>query len=129
MQDAFTKLNAETYGGGLWYTFFDRPLKIAGRVVSEEDGKLCARIFTSDYAVCIPSLAVHMNRDANEKFSPDLQKETLPLYALGKAELALEKNALSYDLFAVPAQEPFCYGANGEFVCAPRVDNLASVFS
>ena len=129
MQDAFTKLNAETYGGGLWYTFFDRPLKIAGRVVSEEDGKLCARIFTSDYAVCIPSLAVHMNRDANEKFSPDLQKETLPLFALGRTNFTLPDNVLSYDLFAAPAQEPFCYGANGEFVCAPRVDNLASVFS
>lgn len=129
MQDAFTKLNVETYGGGLWYTFFDRPLKIAGRIVAEENGVITAKTYASDYLVAIPSLAVHMNRDANEKFSPDLQKETLPLYALGKTDFALPENVLSYDLFAVPAQEPFEYGASGEFVCAPRVDNLTSVFS
>ena len=30
---AYEKLNAECYGGGIWYSFFDRPLKIAGRIV------------------------------------------------------------------------------------------------
>lgn len=129
MQDAFTRLNVETYGGGLWYTFFDRPLKIAGRLITEENGVLTAKTYTSDFGVSIPSLAIHMNRDANEKFSPDLQKETLPLLAAGKADFEAVTKSVSYDLFAVCAEEPFEYGINGEFVCAPRVDDLASVYS
>ena len=129
MQDAYTRLNVETYGGGLWYTFFDRPLKIAGRLITEENGVLTAKTYTSDFKVSIPSLAVHMNRDANEKFSPDLQKETMPLLAAGKADFAAITQSVSYDLFAVCAEEPFEYGVNGEFVCAPRVDDLASVYS
>lgn len=129
MQDAFTRLNVEPYGGGLWYTFFDRPLKIAGRVITEENGVLTAKTYTSDFQVTIPSLAIHMNRDANEKFAPDLQKETLPLLAAGKADFAALTQSVSYDLFAVCAEEPFEYGVNGEFVCAPRVDDLACVYS
>ncbi|MDE7158893.1 MAG: M18 family aminopeptidase, partial [Clostridiales bacterium] len=128
MQDAFTRLNTEPYGGGLWYTFFDRPLKIAGRIIEEENGILTAKLYESEYNVVVPSLAIHMNRDANEKFVPDLQKE-LPLYATGKAEFAVPANTVSYDLFAVCAESPFEYGVKGEFVCAPRVDNLTSVYS
>ena len=36
----YTRLNTEPYGGGLWYTFFDRPLRLAGRVVREREGAL-----------------------------------------------------------------------------------------
>ena len=92
MQDAFTRLNTEPYGGGLWYNFFDRPLKIAGRVITEENGVLTATLYDSEYHVVVPSLAIHMNRDANDKFAPDLQKETLPLYATGKAEFTVPAN-------------------------------------
>lgn len=121
----FTRLNAEPYGGGVWYTFFDRPLKIAGRVVTEEDGVLTARNYVSDFNVVLPSLAVHMNREVNDKFAPNLQTE-LPLYALGKAETS---EPVAFDLYAVCAEAPFVSGKNGEFVSAPRVDNLTSVYS
>ncbi len=125
----FTRLNTEGYGGGLWYTFFDRPLKLAGRIVCEEDGRLVSKTYESAFNVVLPSLAIHMNRDANEKFSPDLQTE-LPLLSLGKKQFdEIVKGAVSYDLFAVPAEEPFFSGADGEFFSSPRIDDLSGVYA
>lgn len=125
----YTRLNTEPYGGGLWYTFFDRPLRLAGRVVREEDGALKAQSFVSAFTVSLPSLAVHLNRDANEKFAPNLQ-ENLPLLTLGGKALAeLLGSPVSYDLFAACAEKPYLWGAENEFFSAPRLDNLASVYA
>ncbi len=125
MMGAFTRLNVETYGGGLYYTFFDRPMRIAGRIVVEENGKLISKLYASEETFVIPSLAIHMNREANKQFAPDPQTDLLPLYALGEA--ALKTEALARDLFVVPAEKPFINGANNEFLSSPRLDNLTSV--
>ena len=124
MAGDYTRLNVEPYGGSLYYTFFDRPLRLAGRVLTEENGKIVASLYTSEETFVIPSLAIHMNREANKQFAPDPQTDLLPLYALGKAALA---PALARDLFVVPDQKPFVNGANGEFLSSPRLDNLTSV--
>ncbi len=125
----YTRLNTEPYGGGLWYSFFDRPLKIAGRVVRESVGKLLAENYVSDFVCVLPSLAIHQQRDANEKFAPNLQTE-LPLYGLGEVDFAQKlQNAVSYDLFAAPAVEPFESGADGEFLSSPRLDDLTGVYA
>ncbi len=124
----FTRLNTEPYGGGLWYTFFDRPLKIAGRTVVRRNGKLVPVNYASGFNVVLPSLAIHMDREANEKFAPNLQTE-LPVLSLGKTEWKkIAGEAVSYDLFAVPAQTPFISGANGEFLSSPRIDNLTGMY-
>lgn len=125
MKGDFTRLNVETYGGGLYYTFFDRPLRLAGRIVEEENGKLVTKLYASKETFVIPSVAIHMNREANKQFAPDPQTDLLPLYALGEA--ALNSQALARDLFVVPAEKPFVNGANGEFLSSPRLDNLTSV--
>lgn len=126
----FTRLNAEPYGGGLYYTFFDRPLKLAGRAVYRTESGLQAKNFVSDFNVVIPSLAVHMNRDANDKFAPNPQTDLLPLLSVGKKDFeALIGNPVSADLFAVCAEAPFESGAEGEFLSSPRIDNLSSVYA
>ncbi len=125
----YTRLNTEPYGGGLWYSFFDRPLRLAGRLIKEKNEKLISENFVSDFRVVLPSLAIHMNREANEKFAPNLQTE-LPLLSLGKCEFEkLLGGAISYDLYAVPDETPFVSGANEEFFSAPRIDNLSSVYA
>lgn len=130
MKGDFTRLNVEEYGGAILYSFFDRPLKLAGRVVRETEDGLRAENFVSDFSVCIPSLAVHMNRGVNEGFSPDRQTDLLPVLSLGERDLGeILGHPLSYDVFAVPAEEPFQSGADGEFLSSPRIDNLSSVYA
>ncbi|MFQ7076794.1 MAG: hypothetical protein ACLRSW_01955 [Christensenellaceae bacterium] len=84
----YAKLNAETYGGGIYYSFFDRPMKIAGRVVTNENGVLKSETATSEYFVTVPSLAVHMNRSVNDGFAVNPQIDLLPLFALTDGETA-----------------------------------------
>ena len=132
----YAKLNAETYGGGIYYSFFDRPMKIAGRVVTNENGVLKSETATSEYFVTVPSLAVHMNRSVNDGFAVNPQIDLLPLFALTDGETApdflvglTEKTPVAYDLYVVNADKPYLFGLNNEFAASPRIDNLTSVWS
>ncbi|MBQ7368365.1 MAG: M18 family aminopeptidase [Clostridia bacterium] len=128
-------LNVETYGGGVWYSFFDRPLKIAGRVVKSENGRVYAQTVESPYTVTIPSLAVHQNRGVNEGFAVNAQIDLLPLLSIAGNEsewleqIAGEESVLSHDLFVVNADMPYTFGVKNEFLASPRIDNLTSVFA
>ena len=131
---AYVTLNVETYGVGIWYSFLDRPLKIAGRVIKREGEQLRAHTVESDFLVSIPSLAVHQNRNVNDGFSVQKQVDLLPLYALTTDDSrVVEKIAgsgvVSYDLYAVNADMPYSFGANDEFLASPRIDNLTSAYA
>lgn len=130
-------LNVEKYGGGIWYSFFDRPLKIAGRVIRGSGRSLHAENVVSSFNVQIPSLAVHQNREVNEKFAVNAQVDLQPLCALLNEQVTTEdvmkkvvgEKALSYDLFLVNADMPYRFGVNDEFLASPRIDNLACTFA
>lgn len=51
-----------TYGGGLWHTWFDRDLSLAGKVVyTDKDGKLESCLWKHDKALLkVPSLCIHL---------------------------------------------------------------------
>ncbi|MDD6995756.1 MAG: M18 family aminopeptidase [Candidatus Borkfalkiaceae bacterium] len=132
--EAYEKLNAECYGGGIWYSFFDRPLKIAGRIVTEESGTIRATTVTSDYFVTIPSVAIHQSRGVNEGFAVNAQTDLSPLYSFAEQGDDFVSSfsplpVIAYDLFLVNAQEPYFFGRNNEFFASPRIDNLTSVFA
>ncbi len=127
-------LNTETYGGGIWYSFFDRPLKIAGRVIFEKDDTLYPEVVESPFIVHIPSLSAHMNRDVNSAFSVNAQTDLAPLISLSAEqtnwlEQTVQNKALAYDLYLTPCQEPYFFGVNNEFLASPRIDNLISVYA
>lgn len=126
------RLNVEKYGGGLLYTFFDRPLKIAGRILAETESGITQKTTVSDYNVIIPSVAIHHNPSANESFSVNVQADMLPLFSQdsnGLYESLTADKIIDADLFAVPATKAFYAGVNGEFLCSPRLDNLTSVYA
>lgn len=126
-------LNVETYGGGIWYSFLDRPLRIAGRVVVKRDNKIVYKTVTSPFVLTIPSVAVHQNRNVNDGFAINAQVDLLPLLSLRGGEekwlneIVGDENVLSYDLFVVNADMPYAFGVNNEFLASPRLDNLTSV--
>ena len=62
--ERFLQVRTQNYGGGLWYTWFDRDLGVAGRVlVREKGGAARHAVVKVDRPVMrIPSLAIHLDR-------------------------------------------------------------------
>lgn len=121
-------LDVEKYGGGLLRSFLDRKLKVAGRMIVKEGDALVSRNVVSQFNLVIPSVAVHLGGGEEQLVvSRDLRPllgKCGELYkALGYAD------ALDADLFCVPAEESFYAGANGEYLCSPRIDNLVSAYA
>ena len=78
------QVGVECYGGGLWHTWFDRDLSVAGRVVVKgEDGGYSSRLLRIEQPILrIPNLAIHLNREVNEKgFIFNKQTHLLPVLA------------------------------------------------
>lgn len=130
--EALKCLNTEKYGGGLLYTYLDRQLKVAGRVLVETPDGVEQQLVVSNYNVVIPSLAIHLNRTANDNLSLNPQTDTLPLFAEGEADLygsLTDGKVLDADLYVVPVTPSFNSGVDDEFLCGARLDNLTSVYA
>ncbi|MCL6327889.1 M18 family aminopeptidase, partial [Pectobacterium polaris] len=81
----YLKLNTEGYGGVILSTWFDRPLSAAGRVIIKTGDLLKPEVKLINFdknLLTIPSLAIHMNREINDGYKFNKQKDTLPLIAL-----------------------------------------------
>ena len=72
----YLQLAVETYGGGLWHTWFDRDLSISGKVVlSSPDGKISQRLVNVNRPILrVPNLAIHLNT-AEERVAFKVNKE------------------------------------------------------
>lgn len=150
----YVSLNTERYGGMLLSTWFDRPLTIAGRVCVEEENEIVSYpVKLKDNICMIPSLAIHMNREANNGVAFSAQNDMLPLLTLtgqnsseGSAKgllnvlLAEEmtqmngrvygaEDILSYDLFVENCEKAVLAGVEDEFIMTPRYDDLACAFA
>ncbi|SDP09406.1 M18 family aminopeptidase [Desulforhopalus singaporensis] len=143
---SFHQLAVEVYGGSLLAPWFDRDLSIAGRVcVARDDGSI--DVFLVDFArplVTIPSIAIHLFREANSKPDINQQKHLPPIIGQSvakqlpdfteilKDQMAREhpeasgREILGYDLFCYDHQGPIYTGVNNDFISAPRLDNLLS---
>lgn len=140
-ENQYVRLNVEKYGGMLMGPWMDRPLSVAGRVIVEEDGELKEKLVKIDRdLLIIPSLAIHMNRSANEEASFNAQKDMLPLYGLGEAKDSFmkliakeagveESQILGHDLYVYNRVSGTIWGANEELFSSGRLDDLQCVFS
>lgn len=139
-EGAYVRLNVEKYGGMLCAPWFDRPLSVAGRLIVKTKDGISSRLVNVDRdLVLIPSLAIHMNRKANEEQKYNVQKDLLPLYGMADskgsfmktvAETAgvAEEEILGNDLFVYNREKGSVWGANEEFISIGRLDDLQCVF-
>jgi aspartyl aminopeptidase len=160
VEGQYLKLNTEVYGGPILSTWFDRPLSIAGRVILKGENVFEPKIKLVDVnkpILIIPNLAIHMNRDINDGYSYNKQKDTLPLVtiasdnlneneSLGMVTKKLEtndyllkliaetlkvdyKDILDFDLFLYEYAEGMVIGVDEEFISCGRLDDLWMVFA
>jgi len=70
-----------TYGGGIWHTWFDRDLTLAGRIIVNENGRLVTKFWNAkDPLLKVPNLAIHLT-DRSGKFEPSNETHTKPILA------------------------------------------------
>lgn len=83
----FLQVGVETYGGGIWHSWFDRDLSIAGRVlVKDAADNFVQKLIKVDKPILrIPTLAIHLDRSSN--FDPNKETELFPICGLVEAEL------------------------------------------
>ena len=138
------QLGVEPYGGVLLHTWLDRDLSLAGRVTLRSEGRLESVLL--DFArplLRVPSLAIHLFRELREQgLKLNAQQHVVPVLGLEDApslnelvaaELRTQgrsgtqaEDVLACDLMTYDTQPSGLSGAQGEFVHAPRLDNLAS---
>lgn len=63
-KSGYLMVNVQIYGGGLWHTWFDRDLTVAGRVILRaKDGSFLHRLVKVKRPLLrVPTLAIHLNR-------------------------------------------------------------------
>ncbi|XP_074329882.1 putative aspartyl aminopeptidase [Apium graveolens] len=89
----FLQVGVQLYGGGLWHTWFDRDLTVAGRMIIKQ-GKDDSASYThrlvriEEPILRIPTLAIHLDRDVNDGFKVNKHSHLVPILATSiKAEL------------------------------------------
>ena len=137
------RLNTEVYGGPILYTWFDRPLSVAGRVAmrSADVRRPDLKLMRVDRPLMvIPHLAIHFNRAVNEGNPLSKQTDMLPVVALDAQspknfvkDLISETldvdpdDILDYDLSLYSCAQATTVGLENEMVCSGRLDDLSMV--
>ncbi|KAG9300823.1 hypothetical protein G9A89_004453 [Geosiphon pyriformis] len=96
----YLQVGVEPYGGGLWHTWFDRDLSVAGRVIIESNnntyyGKL---VRISRPILRVPTLAIHLDREVNTNgFKFNKETHLTPLLATVTKNLDASVNIVNGD--------------------------------
>ena len=148
MKENMLMLGVEIYGGPLLTSWLNRDLGIAGKVVlRDKKGHFQTRIVTLDkHPVVIPQLAIHLDREVNEKgltlhkqdhlaalaaldIVPDKKTgKTHYIETLLKEQFSFEE-FVSGELFLYPMEGARLVGYKEQMISSYRLDNLASVFA
>ena len=145
-------LNVEKYGGGILYTWFDRPLSMSGRVMVESGDPIHPKSLVFDLrkpVATIPHLAIHFNRAVNEGNALSVQEDMKPVIGyFSEEEIADTKrnggfvkamvaehlgikpeDIIDYEICLYPYEKAAQCGAHGEYFQSGRIDDLSMAFA
>lgn len=134
------RLGVEPYGGVLLNPWFDRGLGLAGRVVYlEGEIRKEALINITDPIAMIPSLAIHLDREANSSRTINAQTDIVPIIATGEVDFeqfilsqihtdTTGLTLLAHELSFYDTQKGSFLGIHEEFITSARLDNLLSCY-
>lgn len=141
--DGLIRIGVEVYGGPILATFTDRDLSIAGRVNLRTPSGFETKLVKFEQALIrLPNLAIHMNREVNDK-GLKLNKQTeLPLI-FGESEEGIDAeqqflnhiaqalevtvaDIINFELNIFDTQKGAIWGQHQEFIASSQLDNLAS---
>ncbi|WP_156820811.1 M18 family aminopeptidase [Dasania marina] len=145
--NGYFQLGVEVYGGALLNPWFDRDLSLAGRLsykTKAGDIKSALINYAKPIAI-IPSLAIHLDREANNIRSVNPQKDIPPIVmqaekgqqdfrAMLLARLKKEQpnsdaaKVLDFELSFYDTQLPAIVGLEQDFLASARLDNLLSCY-
>lgn len=144
-EGGIVRLNTEVYGGPILYTWFDRPLSIAGRVILKGENALKPVSTTVKFdrpLLSISHLAIHFNRAVNEgnklskqkdmmpiiaKFNDDMQRNNLLLNMVAQELKVTIEDIIDFDLMLYDTEKACLFGVNNEFISCGRLDDLSMV--
>ncbi len=132
----------EVYGGPILHSWLNRDLGIAGKIVYTNQDNIIEEklVHIDDAPLFIPELAIHLEKDKNEKgfivnkqdhlcpiatLEPDTDKQKNYLESLLRRHVFFN-DLLAFDLFLVPLEGPRKLGIQGEMLASYRLDNLIS---
>lgn len=146
VENKYLKLNTEVYGGPIMYTWFDRPLSMAGRVMIKSENPLKPATQFVNFnrpLLLIPHLAIHFNRAVNDQGNPlSKQKDMLPVLAMINEQFEKDNfllrliakemdidssDILDFDLTLYEFAKGSITGLNEEFISCGKLDDLAMV--
>ena len=124
------QLNVECYGGGLWHTWFDRDLSIAGRVILRDpvdSSKFTHRLVKIDRSILrIPNLCIHLkSAKEREAFAINSEDHLMPILSSevrksltrsGAEEAAPAAKKTKYELDASVVQDAWQSGQQPELL-------------
>jgi len=142
----YLQLNVETYGGGLWHTWFDRELTLAGSVIVQRGGKFVRQLVHVQRALMrVPTLCIHLqSADERKAFAPNKETHLQPIMSMIEETLGAStderhssellevlsaelgcapEHIMDFDISLCDTQPGAIWGLNQEFLSSPRLDN------
>ena len=148
IKQSLLQLGVEVYGGALLNPWFDRDLSMAGRVTYIDSMQTIKHILIDfkKAVAMIPSLAIHLDREANKNRTINAQKHLPPivmqvdegdkvdfrdllLYQVKQQHPELNiTSVLDYEISLYDTQGATIVGLNDDFIASARLDNLLSCY-